>query len=626
MMTELRPRKRVMRVISAALIVAASIASLFALAWLQEHSAHPDSAYLVLEFNAANDGQVTQAPLRNGYYDTSSLHVDVVVFEHHISTRVRQLQQPAILVAAVTREAKLNYCGADLRSDLARGSPSRFKGFEPYYFDLPARDCPDGILQIAVAGKQDHPTLRRVYIGEAEDIARAYRWRQFWGVDTVIAATGVAGLAALVAFAALPLAGRRFLYVSFGVMMTFWAARNLYYLGPVSEFSPRAADVWFYGSTLGLMAASLAFVNEWTMESRLVKRWVLPGLAIAFVLTVMAIALGQGSMPGLAARASYVLGLICMALFVGQMVFALQQERSPPYPETFLFLFGALGGLLDLVGSIWLGFGPAVFGEAGQTMPHAPHMPIFAAIAMVLVVARQNQYVQHQLSTANENLAERLNERETKLKRVYQLRQEEERERLQFKERQRIMNDVHDGFGGRLLALLLRAENGELNREGVTNGLRDSLQDLRLIVDSMDTADGDLELAFGALRGRIEPQLQAANLELDWKVELGDARHDLGTTQILSIYRMIQEATTNSVRHAQAQLVTIGVGWRDDGLIKITVSDDGKGDGSKKDHQVGRGLTNITNRAIELGGEANFASTPDGFAVTIIVPARKGDA
>ncbi len=610
------------RLAFAAVVVIASILSLLGLAWLQENAAHPDNAYLVEQFDISSDGQTGTAQLRNGFYTTGDVRSKTVTFETDVPIESLELRNPAILIAAVTREAKLSYCGTDLRSDIVRSAPSRFKGFEPYYYDLPEVPCKSGTLRITVSGGPSNATLRRVYIGEADELASAYRWRQFWGVDTIIAATGVAGLAALIALASLPLAGRRTLYISFGVMMAFWAMRDLYYLGPVSNFSARGSDLWFHSSTLGLMGASLAFVNEWTMQSAVVRRWVLPAVAIAFVITVLAIGVGDNSVSSLAARASYILGLGCLALFIGQLVFSLLREHSPPYPETFLFLTGALGGLLDLVGSIWLDFGPSVFGASGQTLPHAPHMPILAAIAMVLVVARQNLGVQTMLSSTNERLAEQLAGREAKLKKIYQLRQDEERERLQFKERQRIMNDVHDGFGGRLLALLLRAENGELSREGVTNGLRDSLQDLRLIVDSMDTADGDLELAFGALRGRIEPQLQASGLDLDWKVDLAGIEHDLGTTEILSIYRMIQEAVTNVVRHAQAKLVTISVGQIAVGSIHIIVADDGCG--QVEEYAAGRGLINIKNRAAELNGSASFDSTARGFQVMITLPTASG--
>ena len=186
-----------------------------------------------------------------------------------------------------------------------------------------------------------------------------------------------------------------------------------------------------------------------------------------------------------------------------------------------------------------------------------------------------------------------------------------------LRERQRIMEDVHDGFGGRLLSMLLKAEEGDLNNETLKAGLRGSLQDLRLIVDSMDTADGELSLALGALRGRIESELSTAKIGLDWRVDLGEYDLRIGSKETLSIFRMVQETVTNAIHHSNATLVRVGIQRDDSHQLSLLISDDGVG--TNAHFCPGRGLKNIKSRARELGGEARFCGA-SGFKVSIEIP------
>ena len=154
----------------------------------------------------------------------------------------------------------------------------------------------------------------------------------------------------------------------------------------------------------------------------------------------------------------------------------------------------------------------------------------------------------------------------------------------------------------------------------MTSGLRDSIQDLRLIVDSLDTADGDLALAMGALRGRIEPQLNDADLTLNWDVEVGGHDHSLGPRAILSIYRMIQEAAANAIRHANAEALDIIARWSRSDALEIIISDDG--DGIEPGRQPGRGVISMKNRAKDLGGSVETSTAAGGVTLKIVIPAH----
>jgi signal transduction histidine kinase len=86
-----------------------------------------------------------------------------------------------------------------------------------------------------------------------------------------------------------------------------------------------------------------------------------------------------------------------------------------------------------------------------------------------------------------------------------------------------------------------------------------------------------------------------------------------------SVYRILQEALTNSCRHGRADLVDVAMAWHaDSGEILLRVSDDGSGaDGFK----IGNGLRGIRERVNELKGEVVFQTKMhQGFDIGITIP------
>jgi signal transduction histidine kinase len=91
------------------------------------------------------------------------------------------------------------------------------------------------------------------------------------------------------------------------------------------------------------------------------------------------------------------------------------------------------------------------------------------------------------------------------------------------------------------------------------------------------------------------------------------------------IYRIVQEALTNSMRHSGANRVGVAVNWQDSGLETI-ISDDGTGlhDGDKG---RGLGLVGMEERARELGGTVAFESAAGkGTTIRVHLPLDGGAA
>jgi two-component system, NarL family, sensor kinase len=73
------------------------------------------------------------------------------------------------------------------------------------------------------------------------------------------------------------------------------------------------------------------------------------------------------------------------------------------------------------------------------------------------------------------------------------------------------------------------------------------------------------------------------------------------------VYRIITEAVTNTVRHAEARRCRVGIAATDAGLV-VEVADDGRGAGDRRSSPAGHGLSTMRERAEELGGTLTVTS------------------
>jgi signal transduction histidine kinase len=101
---------------------------------------------------------------------------------------------------------------------------------------------------------------------------------------------------------------------------------------------------------------------------------------------------------------------------------------------------------------------------------------------------------------------------------------------------------------------------------------------------------------------------------------VGRARGDLSMGTATALYRLVQEALTNAVRHGKAQHVSLVV-LHDDAGIDVTVEDDGCGFDVREESgggvAQGLGLRSIRERVALLGGSVEIDSTP-GIGTTLI--------
>ncbi|MBK7473819.1 MAG: sensor histidine kinase [Betaproteobacteria bacterium] len=231
-----------------------------------------------------------------------------------------------------------------------------------------------------------------------------------------------------------------------------------------------------------------------------------------------------------------------------------------------------------------------------------------------------------EVETLNRELEARVAEKSAALEANYSRLAQAEKLHALAEERQRLMRDMHDGVGGQLITALAALEGGRTAPAAVAQIVRECIDDLRLVIDSMEPIDDDLLALLGSLRYRLEPRLKAAGMRLVWQVRELPPLPNLTPRNVLHILRVLQEALTNVLKHAGATLITVSTKIDSDaGKALISVVDDGRGfvpatgDG---DHPRGRGIGNMRRRAEAVGGTLAVDSGPQGTRITLGLPLR----
>ena len=184
-------------------------------------------------------------------------------------------------------------------------------------------------------------------------------------------------------------------------------------------------------------------------------------------------------------------------------------------------------------------------------------------------------------------------------------------------ERLRISQELHDSLGHHLTAMsvlleLARDMAGGEAGEPITRAQtvsREALAQLRKTVTAMQSEELDFVATVRALAAAIpKPRIH---------ITAPESLHIADREVSHALFRCIQEALTNSLRHARARNIWIEIA-RSGGAIAVEVRDDGTGatgDGP------GIGLRGIAARVAKIGGTVEHGSSrAGGFAVRIAVP------
>jgi len=194
-------------------------------------------------------------------------------------------------------------------------------------------------------------------------------------------------------------------------------------------------------------------------------------------------------------------------------------------------------------------------------------------------------------------------------------------------ERRRLARELHDETGQALTSILLglrAVEEAESAEQGRAAGAQlrelivETLQDVRrLAVQLRPKALDDFGLA-PALEALVETFSEATGIGVDLEAQLGDER--LPTEVETTLYRIVQEALTNIVKHAQASKVSVLL-VRRPGSVTAVIEDDGDGFRVDDVRDDAAGLIGMRERLALHDGRLTVESSPEsGTTLAIEMP------
>jgi signal transduction histidine kinase len=317
--------------------------------------------------------------------------------------------------------------------------------------------------------------------------------------------------------------------------------------------------------------------------------------------------------------------------FVATMAYvATDQPKGPAFLALIVAFFAAylrglriavLGALvLGYAWSIWLA--PVVTGDPlpsiAETVGLAAWLTVLAAAAELIRVRRER--------TAE---AARIRDEETR--------------RQASEERLLIAQELHDVLAHNIslisvqagVALHLIDERPEQARPAlaaIKDASRDALDELRSVLDVLRQGQAAPRAPTSGIRDLDSLVERTRATGLDVRLEIVGTPRPLPTDVDLAALRIVQEALTNVVRHADAEHATVRVTY-DDEQVTVQVEDTGRAPQPRVPTAAppagapGRGLAGMRERAQAVGGSFHAAPRPGrGFRVRATLPRPTGDS
>jgi len=195
-------------------------------------------------------------------------------------------------------------------------------------------------------------------------------------------------------------------------------------------------------------------------------------------------------------------------------------------------------------------------------------------------------------------------------------------ERAILEERERFSRDIHDGLGGSLLSLLVQVRAGKVKPHEFEDALEANLDELRMMIDSLDQSEQSLNAALSTFQARIRSMFGSVGIELDWSQPDIQLPERASPDFILHLYRILQETGSNIIRHSNATHAEYRFSWDElNQQILVVVADNGSAQEQTLDNTTGNGLRNMARRVEQMRGVFHAGPRPEGgWAISISLP------
>ncbi|AZF18240.1 histidine kinase [Pseudomonas sp. R3-18-08] len=201
-------------------------------------------------------------------------------------------------------------------------------------------------------------------------------------------------------------------------------------------------------------------------------------------------------------------------------------------------------------------------------------------------------------------------------------------ETVREEEKARIAREVHDELGQMLTVLKLETSMCELAYAQLDPGLNERLNSMKRLIAQLFQLVRDVATALrppildAGIASAIEWQARRfeARTQIPCLVKVPENVPVLSDAKAIGLFRILQEALTNVMRHAQAHTVELTLEV-DGPHLRLTISDDGIGFVQAQGRPVSFGLVGMRERVLIMGGQLSLVSElGEGTTLSVTVP------
>ncbi len=518
----------------------------------------------------------------------------------------------AIYLPSVTHNAAVYINGIWVGQGGKFSEPVSRNQNKPQFFSFSSKLLHSGENHIAIkvkAAYHEQGLLDEFYFAPETELRDAYEWKYLVRVDLVKWMTLAMYVLSVIIFSFWLARSQDSVYGLFALELFIWATHNLNLFVsdiPVSACSWEAMTMGTLGWTV---AAMLLFNHRYvgsgnSMVEKIILIFSVLGIGIFFLPDI-----GSILHIGYSIWDAFVMIFGIYAIYHLLKVYCQQSN-----PDVYLML---------LVGIPILVFGFHDILMINHFIDRRDGLIMqFSVIPSVILfswfLVRRFVMSVSEAEDLAQTLEQRVQQKQLELQLQYERLKLMEKDKVLAEERERIMRDMHDGIGGQLISViaLLREQSGDVFKS-VREKVQLSLTDLRFVIDSLDPLLGDLPTLLGMMRSRIEEQLNAANIELEWAVTDLPDMQSFSPQNSLHFMRIVQEAVTNCIKHSHSKKLLLVTGVLDNKVFIDIIDDGDLAECVSKSSS--RGIKNMHYRARQLDAELTVTHLSTGTTVRLVL-------
>lgn len=285
--------------------------------------------------------------------------------------------------------------------------------------------------------------------------------------------------------------------------------------------------------------------------------------------------------------------------------------------EVQMMLFGVILLILLLVHDTSFRVG---LHSNGIAMSPLASLAFFAVLSFSAI--KRYFVSQKGLAEANATLTEALETQSSQLTKEFAKTAKLMRLSSAQEETARMTRELHDGVLTYLALINIMSESDTSDsKEKIGHLSRIATNEIRVILDSRPNESSSLVIALSALRQNMVDPLTLQDIDVEWSTSELLNYGPLPPKPLMDVVRIVQEAIHNAVVRAKCRSLSI-VAEEFEGSHTIRISNSG-GRTYSQEEKLGRGITNMKDRADKMGGSVSIHSKDTGALLSIELPKIK---